>query len=118
MPNTFNAIPQAARARSVAFLEMEAPAERLEVIMDEAQLHRGSLREQDGYTIPFREGGQVRIRIVEAGQGEAGSGLRFEVRAPNDERREYIEQTISEQAGTRLTDGVVLEWQQEQPQED
>lgn len=111
MANTFDAVPQAARARSVAFLEMEAPAERLEVIMDEAQLHRGSLREQDGYTIPFREGGQVRIRIVE--EGEATPGLRFEVRAPNEERREYIEQVIAEQAGTQLTDSVTLNWQQQ-----
>ena len=113
MPNTFDAVPQAARARSVAFLEVDAPAERLEVIMDEAQLHRGSLREQDGYTIPFREGGQVRIRIVAGGEGEGAPGLRFEVRAPNEERREYIEQVIAEQAGTQLTDSVTLNWQQQ-----
>lgn len=114
MPNTFDAVPQAARARSVAFLEMDAPAERLEVIMEEAQLHRGSLREQDGYTIPFREGGQVRIRIVAGGEGaDAAAGLKFEVRAPNDERREYIQQTIAEQAGTRLVEGVTLDWQQQ-----
>lgn len=111
MPNTFDAVPQAARARSVAFLGMDAPAERLEVIMDEAQLHRGSLREQDGYTIPFREGGQVRIRVVEGG-ADGGPGLRFEVRAPNEERRTYIEQVIGEQAGTELTDAVTLDWQQ------
>lgn len=110
MPNTFDAVPQAARARSVAFLEVDGPAERLEVIMDEAQLHRGSLREQDGYTIPFREGGQVRIRIVEGGDNGA-PGLRFEVRAPNEERRGYIEEVISEQAGTQLTDTVTLDWQ-------
>jgi hypothetical protein len=111
MPNTFDAVPQAARARSVAFLEMDAPAQRLEVIMEEAQLHRGSLREQDGYTIPFREGGQVRIRIVEGGEG--AGGLRFEVRAPNDERRDYIQEIIAEQAGTQLPDAVSLDWEQQ-----
>ena len=113
MPNTFDAVPKAARARSVAFLEVDAPAERLEVIMDEAQLHRGSLREQDGYTIPFREGGQVRIRIVAGGEDTGVPGLRFEVRAPNEERRDYIEQIIADQAGTRLTDAVTLDWQQQ-----
>lgn len=113
MPNTFDAVPQAARARSVAFLQVDSPADRLEIIMDEAQLHRGSLREQDGYTIPFREGGQVRIRIVEAAAGEQEDGLRFEVRAPNDERRDHIEQVIAEQAGTQLPESVVLDWQRD-----
>lgn len=113
MPNTFDAVPQAARARSAAFLQVDSPADRLEIIMDEAQLHRGSLREQDGYTIPFREGGQVRIRIVEGVAGEQGDGLRFEVRAPNDERRDHIEQVIAEQAGTQLPESVVLDWQRD-----
>lgn len=110
MPNTFDAVPQSARARSEAFLEVDAPAQRLEVIMDEAQLQRGSLREQDGFTIPFREGGQVRIRIVEEATPEHAAGLQFEVRAPNDERRDYIEKVISEQAGVQLPDQVVLDW--------
>ena len=52
-----------------------------------------------------------RGRIVE--EGEATPGLRFEVRAPNEERREYIQQTIAEQAGTQLTDAITLDWQQQ-----
>lgn len=111
MPNTFDAVPESRHERSVAFLPLDQPAERLEKIMEEAQLHRGSLREQDGYTIPFREGGQVRIRVVEGGE-DGGPGLRFEVRAPNEERRTYIEQVIAEQAGTELADAVTLDWQQ------
>lgn len=105
MPNTFEAVPDAKQERSTAFLEVEAPADRLEAYMEEAQLHRGSLREQDGYTIPFREGGQVRITVEEGGEA-GGSGLRFVVAAPNAERRRYIEEDVSEQIGS----GSSLTW--------
>lgn len=125
MPNTFDAVPESARALSAAFLPLDQPADRLESIMDEAQLHRGSLREQDGYTIPFREGGQVRIHVVgdrmdsdgaeRAGIDEDGdqSGLRFVVKAPNDERRSHIEQIIGEQVAGQVDDGVSLDWQRD-----
>lgn len=107
MPNTFDAVPESRHERSVAFLPLDQPGERLETIMEEAQLHRGSLREQDGYTIPFREGGQLRIRV----QQEERSGLRFEVDAPTQERRTYIERDIVETARTQLGAETDLEWQ-------
>lgn len=107
MPNTFDAVPESRHNRSRAFLTVEQPADRLETIMEEAQLHRGSLREQDGYTIPFREGGQVRIRV----QQEGPAGLEFVVQAPTEDRRDYIEQVIAETARTQLGAEAGLEWE-------
>lgn len=107
MPNTFDAVPSSSQERSTAFLQVEQPADRLESIMDEAQLHRGSLREQDGYTIPFREGGQVRIRVRE---DEGSPGLEFEVGAPTEDRRGHIERTITEQVQQQLG-GPELKWE-------
>lgn len=106
MPNTFDAVPQSRKERSSAFFEVENPSERLERFMDEAQLHRGSLREQDGYTIPFREGGQVRISVKE----EERTGLHFVVDAPTQERLDYIEQEVAETAHTQLGAQADLEW--------
>ena len=103
MPNTFEAVPQAGHERSTAFLEVSDPAQRLEAYMEEAQLHRGSLREQNGYVIPFREGGQVKITVHEQ-DGDTASGLRFEVDAPTQERRTYIEDDVNEQVGERRLD--------------
>lgn len=107
MPNTFDAVPKSRKDRSRAFLTVEQPADRLETIMEEAQLHRGSLREQDGYTIPFREGGQVRIRIE---QGDP-TGLEFLVSAPTTDRRDYIEGVIAETARTQLNAESDLVWE-------
>lgn len=106
MPNTFEAVPDGAHERSTAFLEVDEPTDRLEDYMEEAQLHRGSLREQDGYTIPFREGGQVRITVVKA-DDDGATGLRFAVDAPTLERRRYIEEDVSEQLATS---GTQLSW--------
>ena len=107
MPNTFDAVPTSRHERSRAFMTVDQPADRLETIMEEAQLHRGSLREQDGYTIPFREGGQVRIRV----QDGDPTGLEFSVDAPNVERRDYIEGVISETARTQLDAETGLDWE-------
>lgn len=130
MPNTFDAVPDSRHLRSSAFLPMEEPLDRLEEFIEEAQLHRGSLREEDGYTIPFREGGQVRIRVQgapgpadedggrhsdEAEQtGPDGEpGLVFHVDAPTEDRRDYIEGTISETARTQLGAEGDLDWQRD-----
>lgn len=108
MPNTFDAVPESRHERSVAFLPLDQPAERLEKIMEEAQLHRGSLREQDGYTIPFREGGSVRIRIIT----HEPAGLQFSVNAPSTERRDHIQSVIADEIATALGgDHGSLEWQ-------
>lgn len=108
MTNTFNAVPDANVVHSTAFLELEQPQERLEQIIEEAQLHRGSLREQDGYTIPFREGGSVRIRIV----NHEPAGLQFSVNAPTEERQAHIQEVIAEEIVSALGDGTAdLEWQ-------
>ena len=106
MPNTVEAVPHAGHERSTAFLEVSDPAPRLEDYMEQAQLHRGSLREQNGYTIPFRDGGQVKIVVREEADGP--SGLRFEVDAPTQERRAYIEDDVDERIGERH-----LEWQRD-----
>ncbi|MDO5738518.1 MAG: hypothetical protein Q4P07_00040 [Ornithinimicrobium sp.] len=118
MANTFNAVPDAPTQRSTAFLAIDQPRERLEQIIEEAHLHRGSLREQDGYTIPFREGGSVRIRAqgaedaVASGAPTEVSGLHFAVSAPTDERRAHIQQVMGEQVVSQLgNDG--LDWQSE-----
>jgi hypothetical protein len=111
MPNTFNAVPEAAHERSAAFLEVDDPGQRLEDIMEQAQLHRGSLREQDGYTIPFREGGQVRITVHPQGDADRGPGLAFRVSAPTTERRDYIETVITQQARPEADGGVDLHWE-------
>ncbi|WP_122263080.1 hypothetical protein [Ornithinimicrobium cerasi] len=109
MPNTFDAVPDLPSERSTTFLPMDRPQERLEHFIKESKLQRGSLRWEDGYTIPFREGGSVRIR-VNAGEG-VEEGLRFHIKAPTVERREHIEQVITEQAVTDFgVDHVELEW--------
>ena len=108
MPNTFDAVPESRHEKSSAFLAVDNPSERLEKFMDEAQLHRGSLREQDGYTIPFREGGQVRVRVQED-QGQ--TGLHFVVDAPTEERRTYIEGEMAETARTQLGAEADLDWE-------
>lgn len=108
MSNTFDAVPDANVEHSTAFLELEQPGERLEQIIEEAQLHRGSLREQDGYTIPFREGGSVRIRIIT----HEPAGLQFSVNAPSTERRDHIQSVIADEIATALGgDHGSLEWQ-------
>lgn len=110
MSNTFDAAPEGAHERSTASLEIADPKMLLEKLMEEANLHRGTLREQDGYTVPFREGGSVRIRVEEA-QGDRAAALRFAVDAPTVERREYIEQAVSELALRELgTDEGALAW--------
>lgn len=110
MPNTFDAVPQSRHVRSRALLELDEPRARLETIMEEANLQRGSLREQDGYTIPFREGGQVRIRIFEEGAETHGPALEFLVDGPTEERRGYIESEISQTVSTQLVENADLEW--------
>ena len=107
MANTFDAIHGGAQVSSTAFLPLENPGEQLENIIEEAQLHRGSLREQDGYTIPFREGGSVRLRIVEGDQ----PGLDITIDAPTVERREHLEKVTAEQTLAKVSQGV-LEWKQ------
>ncbi|ANS77774.1 hypothetical protein SGUI_0378 [Serinicoccus hydrothermalis] len=112
MPNTFEAVSPSGHERSSAFLSVPQPNDVLEDYMERSQLHRGSLREQDGYTIPFRDGGQVRITVREEGDdAEQGVGLLFEVEAPNTERRDYIEREVDQELGAD-TDG--LSWQREQ----
>ncbi|PZU45834.1 MAG: hypothetical protein DI571_06010 [Arsenicicoccus sp.] len=97
MPNTFEAVSHSGHERSTAFLPVEQPNDRLEDYMERSQLHRGSLREQDGYTVPFRDGGQVRITVRE-GDAEP-AGLLFEVDAPTTERRDYIEGEVASELG-------------------
>ena len=111
MSNTFDAVPLGAHERSTAFVPLDEPQLRLDEIIEEAHLHRGSLREQDGYTIPFREGGSVRITVV-GGSGDEQSGLRFTTDAPTVERRTHIEDTIGAQVAGQLSgDAGVLDWQ-------
>ncbi|WP_130012369.1 hypothetical protein [Serinicoccus sediminis] len=98
MPNTFEAVSPSGHERSAAFLAVEQPEQRLEDYMERSQMHRGSLREQDGYTVPFRDGGQVRITVRE-GEGEQAAGLLFEVDAPTEERRTYIEGEVEVELG-------------------
>lgn len=110
MANTFDAVPLGAHERSTASLTIDDPQVLLERIIDEANKHRGTLREQDGYTIPFREGGSVRIRVE---QGEGGTpALHFLTDAPTVERREHIERTIAELSVGQLgADVGTLTWQ-------
>lgn len=107
MPNTFDAVPDLPMERSSAFLAVDRPQERLEDFITESKLQRGSLRWEDGYTVPFREGGSVRIRVVVDGQ----EGLRFDVKAPDTERREHIEQVLQGQLAGDLGDpDLALDW--------
>lgn len=109
MPNTFPAQPEGARERSTASLEVADPQAVLERVMEEANLHRGSLREQDGYTIPFREGGSVRIRVAPEGSPD---GLDFTVTAHTVERRDYIERAVADLVSGELgEDAGRLTWQ-------
>lgn len=111
MANTFDAVPLGAHERSTASLTIAEPQALLERIIDEANKHRGTLREQDGYTIPFREGGSVRIR-VEAGAGGATPALHFLTDAPTVERRAHIERTIGELSVSQLgADAGTLTWE-------
>lgn len=110
MPNTFDAVPEAAHERSSAFLAVDKPQNRLEQVMDEAGLHRGSLREQDGYTIPFREGGVLRIRVVE-GDDQGRTGLEFTADGPTVERLEHIKQVAGEEVGASLGESRSLTWE-------
>lgn len=110
MANTFDAVPQGAHERSTASLTLDDPQVLLERIVEEANKHRGTLREQDGYTIPFREGGSVRIRVEEGGTG--ASALHFVTDAPTVERREHIERTIGELSVGQLGAEVgTLSWE-------
>ena len=105
MANMFPGAPEGAQERSTTSLEVADPQGVLERVMEEANLHRGSLREQDGYTIPFRAGGSVRIRVVEG-------ALDFTVNAPTVERRDYIEQAVGELTAGELGDEAGrLTWQ-------
>lgn len=112
MPNTFDAVPDLPSERSTAFLPLDHPKDRLEQFITESKLQRGSLRWEDGYTIPFREGGSVRIRVA-SGEGTE-EGLRFHIKAPTLERREHIEQVIGAQATKDFgVDHVELDWSHE-----
>jgi hypothetical protein len=104
MASTFDAAPEGVRERSTASLTISDPKVLLEKLVEEANKHRGALREQDGYTIPFREGGLVRIRVE-------GGTLHFTAEGPTVERREHIERTVSELAINQLGDDAVLSWQ-------
>ena len=111
MANTFDAAPEGAHERSTASLSIADPQVLLERIIDEANKHRGTLREQDGYTIPFREGGSVRIRVEQGGQTPA---LHFVADGPTVERREHIERTITELSVSQLgAEAGTLTWQPE-----
>lgn len=108
----FPSVPEGAQERSNTSLEVADPQGVLERLMEQANLHRGSLREQDGYTIPFREGGSVRIRVVEGGDEHGGEGLRLVVSAPTPERRDYIQGKITElTVGVLGADAGRLDWQ-------
>lgn len=110
MANTFDAAPQGAHERSTATLSIADPQVLLERLIDEAHKHRGTLREQDGYTIPFREGGSVRIR-VERGDGQTPA-LHFATDAPTVERRQHIERTIGELSVSQLgAEAGTLTWE-------
>jgi hypothetical protein len=110
MANTFDAVPEGAHERSTASLTLDDPQVLLERIIEEANKQRGTLREQDGYTIPFREGGSVRIR-VEKGTGPGASALHFVTDAPTVERRQHIERTIGELSVSQLGAEVgTLSW--------
>ncbi|GGK75974.1 hypothetical protein [Ornithinimicrobium pekingense] len=111
MANTFDAAPEGAHERSTTSLSIADPQVLLERIIDEANKHRGTLREQDGYTIPFREGGSVRIRVEEGGGTPA---LHFVADGPTVERREHIERTITELSVSQLgAEAGTLTWQPE-----
>jgi hypothetical protein len=113
MANTFDAAPLGAHERSTASLSIADPQVLLERIIEEANKHRGTLREQDGYTIPFREGGSVRIR-VEHGDGGAAPALHFVADAPTVERRGHIERTIGELSVSQLgAEAGALTWHPE-----
>lgn len=113
MANTFDAAPEGAHERSTASLSIADPRVLLERIIDEAHKHRGTLREQDGYTIPFREGGSVRIR-VEEGEGDRTPALHFVADGPTVERRDHIERTINELSVSQLgAEAGTLSWQPE-----
>ncbi len=96
MGNTFDAVPRPAGAheRSTASLSVADPQALLERIVEEAGKHRGTLRERDGCTIPFREGGSVRIRVGQEGQGSPA--LHLATDAPTVERREHLERTVAD----------------------
>lgn len=112
MGNTFPSVPEGAQELSSASLAVADPQEVLERMMEQANLHRGSLREQDGYTIPFREGGSVRFRVVEDGDEHGGPGLRLAVTAPTVERRAYIQGKVDDLAADVLgADAGRVEWQ-------
>ena len=112
MANTFDAVPQGAHERSTATLALDDPQVLLERLVEEAHKHRGTLREQDGYTIPFREGGAVRIRVEDAEGGR--SALHFLADGPTVERREHIERTINELSVSQLgAEAGTLHWQPE-----
>ncbi len=105
MANMFPGAPEGAQERSTTSLEVTDPQGVLERVMEEANLHRGSLREQDGYTIPFREGGSVRIRVAEG-------ALEFTTNAPTVERRDYIERAVGEMVTGELGEAAGrLTWQ-------
>jgi hypothetical protein len=112
MANTFDAVPLGAHERSSASLVLDDPQVLLERLVEEAHKHRGTLREQDGYTIPFREGGSVRIRVE---TGEAGrSALHFLADAPTVERRQHIERTVTKLSVGQLgAETGALHWQTE-----
>lgn len=95
MGNTFDAVslPSGAHERSTASLPVADPHALLQRVVEEAGKHRGTLREQDGCTIPFREGGSVRIRVEE--QAGGSPALHLLVDAPTVARREHVERTVA-----------------------
>lgn len=107
MANHFMTNPEPLGHSSTTFLPLNSPTERLEALMEEAQLQRGSLREVDGYTIPFREGGQVRIVLQEDGEQP---GLHFTASAASDDRLAHLQESVQENLVSAFDDAPVLEW--------
>lgn len=111
MANTFSAAPDEAHERSTATVEVTDPQSVLERIIEEAGKHRGTLREQDGFTIPFREGGSVRVRLAHEEGADTGT-LSLSADAPTVERREHVERTVGELVGQLLgAEAGALTWQ-------
>lgn len=89
---------------STASVQVDNPREAVEHLVEQAQLHRGSLREQDGFTIPFREGGSCRFRITD-------DGLHLTVDAPTPERVGHVREVVGELVRKHLPGEHELSWQ-------
>lgn len=113
MGNTFDAVPPPAEAheRSAASLATSDPQGMLERLVEEAGKHRGTLREQDGCTIAFREGGSVRVRVAPQGADDAPPRLSLVVDAPTTERREHVERTLAQLVADLGAGADALDWE-------